>query len=370
MARIDAFLQLTVEQGGSDLHLVSGNPPRIRLNGEIYPVKYRNLSTDETTTLLQEIMPRRPRQTLEQTGGVDFAYVAPGLGRFRVNVFQHLDGIGAVFRTIPDHVKSLDELALPPVLKTLARQRKGLVLVTGPTGSGKSTTLAAMIKFINGSQKGHIITIEDPIEYIHERQQCLISQREVGTHTESFADALRSALREDPDVIMVGEMRDLETIHLAITAAEMGILILGTLHTNGAAATIERIANVFPAGEGEYIKAMLSTSLCGIIAQQLIRRVDGKARVAALEIMINNAAAANIIREGSTDQLVNVIQSGAMQGMQSMDNSLRKLLDAKLISGNDAYNCARTKSDFNQYRETETIPANSGYISADQLPGT
>jgi twitching motility protein PilT len=368
LARIDAFLDLVVKQGGSDLHLVSGNPPRIRLNGDIYPVKYRRLSAKETEELLYEIMPQRTRTTLEARGGVDFAYLIPEVSRFRVNVFRHLDGIGAVFRTIHGKPQTLDDLDLPPVLKNLAQQRKGLILVTGPTGSGKSTTLAALLDFINGRQKGHVITIEDPIEYVHENRQCLVSQREVGTHTDSFADALRSALREDPDAIMVGEMRDLETIHLAITAAEMGILILGTLHTNSAPASVERIVNAFPAGEAQYVKTMLSTSLCGIVAQQLVRRADGRDRVAAVEVLINTPAVANIIREGSPDQLANVIQSGAMQGMQSMDNALRKLLDAKLITGNDAYKCARNKADFEQYREAEAIGSGGGFISADELP--
>jgi twitching motility protein PilT len=369
LARIDAFLELVVRQRGSDLHLVSGNPPRIRLNGDIYPVKYRKLTTAETLEFLQEIMTSRARETLEQHGGVDFAYVVPDLARFRVNVFRHLHGVGAVFRTIQNRIQSLDDLGLPTVVQSLARQHRGLTLVTGPTGSGKSTTLAAMVDQVNRTQKGHVITIEDPIEYIHENDRCLISQREVGNHTDSFADALRSALREDPNVIMVGEMRDLETIHLAATAAEMGILVLATLHTNGAAASVERIVNAFPAGEGAYIRTMLSTSLCGIVSQQLVRRADGKSRVAAAEVLINNAAVANIIREGSPEQLVNVMQSGAMQGMQTMDNALRKLLDAKLVSGNDAYNCARNKAEFEQYREPDSIAIAGGYIAADELPG-
>ncbi len=351
MSRIDTFLELVVKQGGSDLHLVSGNPPRMRLFGDIYPVRFRTLSAEDTKDLLYEIMPPRARELLEADGNIDFAYMVPDLARFRVNVFHHIDGIGAVFRVIQGDVRTLEQLGLPPVLANLARQRKGLLLVTGPTGSGKTTTLAALIDRINRERRGHILTIEDPIEYVHLNQGCLVSQREVGAHTESFADALRSALREDPDVILVGEMRDLETIHLAVTAAEMGILVLGTLHTNNAVSTVDRIINAFPPGEAPYIRSALSTSLCGVVSQQLLRTADGKSRVAAVEILINNAAVANIIREGTPDQLENVIQSGAMQGMQSLDTALRRLLDNKLINGIDAFRLARQKSHFEQYRE-------------------
>lgn len=362
MSRVDAFLELLVKQQGSDLHLVSGNPPRLRLYGEIHPVKYRKLSADETQSLLFEIMPDHARQRFENRGGADFAYEIPGVSRFRVNAFRHLQGVGAVFRAVPGHVSALEELRLPPVLKTLSHQRKGLILVTGPTGSGKSTTLAAMIDYINQQRKGHIITIEDPVEHLHENKGCLMSQRELGEHTDSFAHALRSALREDPDVILVGEMRDLETISLAVTAAEMGILILATLHTNGAAAAIDRIINVFPPGEEPYIRTMLSTSLVGVVSQQLVRSADQRGRLAAVETLINNAATANIIREGKTEQLENVIQGGALQGMQSIDTALRRLLDEKLITGEEAYRKARNKANFEQYREhdepaTATPPA-------------
>ena len=353
MSRVDAFLELLIKQSGSDLHLVSGNPPRIRLYGEIHPVKYRELSESETQDLLFEIMSDRVKQTFENTGGADFGYEVHGLSRFRVNVFRHLGGIGGVFRAVPSEVMDLDSLHMPPVLKALARQRKGLILVAGPTGSGKSTTLAAMIDFINRERKGHVITIEDPVEHVHAHKGCLISQREVGDHTDGFAHALRSALREDPDVILVGEMRDLETISLAVTAAEMGILILATLHTNGAAAAIDRIINVFPPGEEPYIRAMLSTSLCGVISQQLVKTADNRGRLAAVETLINNSAASNIIREGKTEQLETIIQSGALQGMQSIDKALRRLLDEKLISGEEAYRKSRLKTNFEQYREKD-----------------
>jgi len=352
MARVDTFLELVVKQKGSDLHLVSGNPPRVRLNGDTYAVKYRELSPDETHDMLYEIMSKQHQEAFENSKGVDFAYHTPELGRFRVNVFEHMRGLGAVFRTIPTEILTLTDLRLPPVLKNFCRQRKGLILVTGPTGSGKSTTLAAMVDFINTERKGHILTIEDPVEFLHQNKNCLISQREVGSHTPRFADALHSALREDPDVILVGEMRDLETIHLALTAAEMGILVMATLHTSGAAASVDRMINVFPPSEEAFVRTMISTSLVGVISQQLIRTADRKGRVAALEIMINNPAVANLIREGKTEQIESVIQGSSMQGMQRMDTALRRLLDAKLISGDDAYLKARNKTDFERFRES------------------
>lgn len=350
MSKIDAFLELLVRQNGSDLHLISGNPPYARLVGEVTPVKYRELNLDETQEMLKEIMPSALLERLEERGNIDFSYEVPNISRFRVNVFKHVRGLGAVFRTIPTNVQTLDELNLPPVLKHLCRQRHGLILVTGPTGSGKSTTLAGMVDFINHEIQGHIITIEDPIEFVHRDKNSLVSQREVGHHAKSFASALRSTLREDPNVILVGEMRDLETIHLAVTAAETGILVLGTLHTNSAAATVDRIINVFPPGEEPYIRTMLSTSLVGVVSQQLVRTADRRGRVAALEILINNPAVANLIREGKTDQLDHVIQSGGLQGMQSMDTSLRRMLDAKVISGDEAYLKCRHKADFEKYR--------------------
>lgn len=353
MARVDAFLDLLIKQSGSDLHLVSGNAPRIRLLGEIHPVKYRELTSQETQQLLYEIMPTHIRATFEKQGGVDFAYEISNRSRFRVNIFQHLDGIGAVFRQIPTRVPTLESLKLPATVKNLIRLRKGLILVTGPTGSGKTTTLSAMINQINHDRHGHIITIEDPIEYVHQNNQCLISQRELGLHTDSFSDALHSALREDPDVILVGEMRDLETISMAVTAAEMGILVLATLHTNGAATTVDRIINAFPPSDEPYIRTMLSTSLCGIISQQLLRTADSKDRIPAVEVLINNSAVANIIREGKIEQLENVIQGGALQGMQAMDTVLRRYLDEKTITGNEAYRVARNKSGFEQYREVD-----------------
>ncbi len=345
-SRVDSFLELVVQQGGSDLHLISGYPPRIRVHGEIVPIKYRTLSTDETAALLEEIIPLRVKQDFERRGDADFAYMASERLRFRVNVFRHLNGIGAVFRAISTEIRSLEELGMPPPLLQLARNRRGLILVTGPTGSGKTTTLAAMIDLVNRERRGHIITIEDPIEYVHTRKNSLISQREIRTHAEGFSQALRSALREDPDVILVGEMRDLETIRLAITAAEMGILVFATLHTSGAPTTIGRIVNAFPAGEEGYVRTTLSTSLCGIVSQQLLRRADGRGRIAAVEILLNTPAVANLIREGRPEQLETAIQSGGMQGMQSIDTALRRLLDANLITATEAYRAAHHKDTF------------------------
>jgi twitching motility protein PilT len=351
--RIDPFLELLVKQDGSDLHLISGNPPRIRMQGDLVAVKYRELTTGETSALVNEIMPAPARAAFESQSSIDFAYEISGLARFRVNVYRHVNGLGAVLRVIPSVVKTMEQLNLPPVLAGFCQQKKGLVLCTGPTGSGKSTTLAALIDYINTSRKGHVLTIEDPIEFVHTRKQCLISQREVGFDTRSFAAALHSALREDPNVILVGEMRDLETIALAVTAAETGILVFGTLHTNGAAATVDRIVNVFPPGEQGRIRSMLSTSLVGVVSQQLVRRFDGKSRVAALEVLVNNPAIANILRDGKTEQIATAIQSGSLQGMQSMDTALKRLLDAKQITGKDAYRKAINKKEFEMYGEDE-----------------
>jgi twitching motility protein PilT len=353
MSRIDTFLELLVKQDGSDLHLVSGNAPRIRMYGDLVSVKYRELSAAETTALLAEIMPETTRAAFSECSSVDFAYAVEGLARFRVNVYRHINGVGAVLRMIPSVVKSIEELNLPATLINFCQQKKGLVLCTGPTGSGKSTTLAAMVDYINTHQKGHILTIEDPIEFVHTNKQSLVSQREVGFDTPSFAAALHSAVREDPNVILVGEMRDLQTISLAVTAAETGILVLASLHTNSAAATVDRIVNVFPPGEHTRIRSMLSTSLVGVVSQQLVRRSDGRGRVAALEILINNPAIANILRDGKTEQLTTAIQSGGLQGMQSMDTALRRLLDAKQITGTDAFRKAINKKEFEMYAEAE-----------------
>ncbi|MBM3224527.1 MAG: type IV pilus twitching motility protein PilT [Candidatus Tectomicrobia bacterium] len=346
MKRIDTFLELVVHQKGSDLHLTAGQPPRIRLYGDLIPIKYRELSPEETTALIYETMTDAIRQSFENRFSLDFAYEAPGLARFRVNALRHLHGLGAVLRVIPSAIRTLETLAGPPVLPSLCHEKNGLILVTGPTGSGKSTTLAAMIDYINRTRRGHIITIEDPVEFVHQRQGCLISHREVGMHTRSFAAALHSALREDPDVILVGELRDLETMSLAVTAAETGLLVFATLHTNGAAATIDRVINVFPASEQPRIRAMLSTSLRSVISQQLVRRADGRGQVVACEVLMNNPAIANLIREGKTHQIAGVLERSALVGMQSLDSALRSLVDAQLVTSQEAYHRAVHKQAF------------------------
>lgn len=355
MPRVDSFLELVVNQGASDLHLMSGEAPRLRLHGELYPVKYRALTIAETTELLTEIMAADVREAFESSTGTDFAYEVADLSRFRVSAFRHLGGVGAVFRTIPQIIPALEQLGMPPVLNNLGSRTKGLLLVVGPTGSGKSTTLAALVHQMNLSRKAHIITIEDPVEFIHHRESSLVSQREVGVHTKSFALALRGALREDPNVVLVGELRDLETVSLAVSAAETGVLVLATLHSNGAAATVDRILNLFPGSEQARIRNMLSTSLCGVVSQQLLKRVDGKGRVAAVEVLINNPAAGNLIREGKSKQLLTVMQTGALVGMQTMDQSLQKLLDARLVTGGEAYAKAMNKQAFARFRDAEEM---------------
>lgn len=346
MKEIDGLLVKMIERNGSDLHLLAGEPPRTRVYGDLVPMDNQVMKNDDLESFLSEIMGDFPRREFERHDGVDFAYEVPGLSRFRVNAFRHLNGVGAVLRAIPTESVSIESLRLPPVLTSLCQNRQGLVLVTGKTGSGKSTTMAALVNEINSTRKGHILCIEDPIEFVHERNKCLISQREVGQHTASFADALHSALREDPDVILVGELRDLETIGLAVTAAETGILVLGTLHTNRASATVDRIINAFPAKKQPQVRSMLSTSLKAVIAQQLVSRKEGNGLLAAIEILINNSAVANLIREGKTDQLETTMQGGGMSGMQTMDGVLAKMLDQGLISAEEAYLKSFNKSAF------------------------
>ncbi|MCC5861105.1 MAG: PilT/PilU family type 4a pilus ATPase [Gammaproteobacteria bacterium] len=351
MSLVDRYLQSVLSEDGSDLHLLAGDPPRIRRYGDLRHLEPAALRADELRDALYAIMPRATQHMFERHDSADFAYMVPELARFRVNVFRHLNGMGAIFRAIPARAKSLEELDMPQAVHNLARSTNGLILVTGKTGSGKSTTLAAMVDAINSRLRGHILTIEDPIEFVHKRKNCLISQREVGTHSPSFAAALHSALREDPDVILVGEMRDLETIGIAVTAAEMGILVMGTLHTNGAAATVDRIVNAFPSDKQSHIRTMLSTSLRGVVSQQLIPRKDGKGRVPALEILINNSAVGNLIRQGKLDQLESTMQAGGNAGMRTMDTALRELFDRRFISGRDAYLAASNKSAFEDIRE-------------------
>lgn len=351
MAAIDQYLTQILEKNGSDLHFLAGDPARIRQYGELRPLNDQPLTMDFVKTTLYEIMPKLAVERFEEKDGTDFAYAIAGVARFRVNVMRQLNGMGAVFRAIPSTAKTAEELKLPPSVMEMCKINSGLILVTGKTGSGKSTTLAAMIDDINQREKGHILTIEDPIEFVHTRKNCLISQREIGVHAASFSSALLSALREDPDVILVGELRDLETMSIAVTAAEMGILVMATLHTNGAAATVDRLVNAFPSDKQPHVRTMLSTSLRGVVSQQLIQKADKQGRVAALEILINTPAVANLIRQGKLDQLENAMQSGAATGMKLMDIAIQGLLDSKQISGKEAFKKAINKGRFEQFRE-------------------
>jgi len=349
--QIDAYLREVLAKNGSDLHFVAGDPPRIRLYGELHTLRDEKLAPDRVQAMLEEIMTRRAQKQLEEKDGADFAYMIPGVSRFRVNVFRHIAGLGAVFRAIPSKALTLEQLNMPEAVRSLCRITNGLILVTGKTGSGKSTSLAAMLDDLNARLKGHILTIEDPIEFVHPRKNCLVSQREVGVHSPSFAEALHSALREDPDVVLVGELRDLETMSIAVTAAEMGILVMGTLHTNGAAATVDRIVNAFPSDKQNHVRTMLSTSLRGVISQQLIQRADKRGRVAALEILINTPAVSNLIRQGKLDQLENTMQSGGAHGMRTMDTAIQELLDKGVISGRAAYEKSINKPRFEHLKD-------------------
>jgi len=349
MVDVDTLLEMLVARGGSDLHLVSGDPPRMRVFGDLEAISEEKLSAKELIEPLLNIMPLRSRNYFEKVDNADFAHSLEGVGRFRVNAFRHLNGVGAIFRSIPMETASLEDLSMPEILTSISKQKSGMILVTGKTGSGKSTTLAAIVNEINCTLNGHILTIEDPVEFIHKQKNCLMSQREIGEHAKSFASALHSALREDPDVILVGEMRDLETMSLAVTAAETGILVLGTLHTNSASSTVDRIINAFPTNKQNHIRTMLSTSLRSVISQQLIKTKGGNGREAAVEIMVNTSAVANIIREGKTDQIDNSIQGGRNFGMQSMDTAIKKLLYDDLITPEAAFDAANDKSQFTQY---------------------
>ena len=340
------LLAFVVKNKASDLHLSAGLPPMIRVHGDVRRINVPPLEHKDVHGMIYDIMNDGQRKFYEENLECDFSFAVPNLARFRVNAFVQQRGAAAVMRTIPSKILSLEDLKAPKIFKDISEYPRGIVLVTGPTGSGKSTTLAAMIDHINENEYGHVLTIEDPIEFVHESKKCLINQREVGPHTLSFANALRSALREDPDVILVGEMRDLETIRLALTGAETGHLVFGTLHTSSAAKTIDRVVDVFPASEKEMVRAMLSESLRAVISQTLLKTKDGSGRVAAHEIMIGTPAIRNLIRENKIAQMYSAIQTGAQLGMQTLDQNLQELIRRNVVSVSEARSKAQNKDMF------------------------
>src|SRR5512143_2086825 len=342
---ITELLAFAVKNKASDLHLSAGLPPMIRVHGDIRRINLPPMEHEDVHSMVYDIMTDAQRKAYEENLECDFSFAVPNLARFRVNAFVQQRGASAAFRTIPSKVLSLEELNAPKVFAEMTNRPRGLILVTGPTGSGKSTTLAAMVNHVNENEYGHVLTIEDPIEFLHESKKCLINQRELGPHTLSFPNALRAALREDPDYILVGEMRDLETIRLALTAAETGHLVFGTLHTSSAAKTIDRIIDVFPAAEKEMVRAMLSESLRAVISQTLLKKIGG-GRVAAHEIMIGTPAIRNLIREGKIAQMYSAIQTGQASGMQTLDQCLKELLQKGLITKEEARFRAQNKEDF------------------------
>lgn len=346
MAKIDPLLTEMIQSGASDLHMVPGLPPMLRLKGDLVPTKHKPLSHKLNEQLFFEIMSPDQQERIQTTLELDMAYEIEGLARFRCNFFYQMRGVSAVLRQIPTNIQNLAKLGMPDGVHKLMEVRKGLVLVTGPTGAGKSTTLAAIINHINETVERHIITIEDPLEFVHQNKKSLITQREIGTHAHEFSDALRVASREDPDIILVGEMRDLETISLALTCAELGILVFGTLHTNSATKTIDRIINAFPAAQQNQIRSMLSESLKAVLAQQLLKTADGAGRCAAVEILISNPGVGNLIREGKLAQITSVIYTGTGEGMQTMDQALQQLVDSGRITPEDAYWKAIDKESF------------------------
>jgi len=352
MAKIDAFFTLMHDQGASDLHMVAGSQPILRIRGEMTRVEYKELENDELKAMLYEIAPEDKVKLFEETGDVDFGYEIPGLARYRANFFRQKYGVAAVFREIPSTVLSCEQLGLPEIAKKFAMLHKGLVLVTGPTGSGKSTTLAAIIDYANKMRKDHIITVEDPIEFVHKSAGCIVNHREIGMHTRSFAAALKGALREDPDIILVGEMRDLETIQLALEAAATGHLVFGTLHTTSAPKTVDRIIDVFPANQQGQIRTTLAEALKGVIAQNLFKRIDKKGRCAALEILVCTYALGAMIREAKTHQIPSAMQTGKKYGMQTLDDAIMDLLMKKWVSPEEAYDKCIDKAKFVSFLKT------------------
>lgn len=355
MARIDAFFELMHEHGASDLHLSTGSPPVIRVNGTLLRVRHPALENDQLKSLLYEIAPEEKIKIFEETGDMDFSHEIPGLARYRASYFRQRFGVGAVFREIPARIKSAEELGLPAVMTKLAMLPRGLVLVTGPTGSGKSTTLAAIVDHANKNRQDHIITIEDPVEFVHENQGCLIDHREVGADTRSFSIALRGGLRQDPDIILVGEMRDLETMALAIEAAMTGHLVLATLHTVSAAKTVDRMIEVFPANQQPQIRATLADAIRAVISQTIFRRTDNKGRCVAFEILVATPAVRSLIREGKTYQIPSCMQTGKKFGMKLLDESIMELLQQGLISPDEAYAKCVDKARFKPFSRSAPV---------------
>ena len=353
MHYLDQFLQTIVSEGGSDLHIGEGQPPKMRRNGDVAAMRDEPILREEVVRMLSEIAGPENWHILEDRGDLDFAYEMDSTSRFRCNYFKQTNGYGGVFRLIPREIASLEELGIPPVAKEFAYMRGGLVLVTGPTGSGKSTTLASLVNFINENFSRHIVTIEEPIEFVHERKRSMITQREVPTTARSFPEALRAALREDADLVLVGEMRDLETISLALTAAETGLVVFGTLHTNNARKSVDRMIDAFPFDRQPQARTMLANSLRGVLAQLLLKKADGSGRVAVNEVLVANAAVAAIIREGATQKLQDVIVSGRAQGMQFMDDAIWSLLERKIVSPHEAFMKAIDKNRFKPFLPAE-----------------
>src|SRR3954453_22350120 len=373
MSYLDQFLQIVVRQDASDLHIAEGEPPKIRLNGDIMPIRSEPVSHDEATRMLREVCGPRNWELFEQHGDLDFAYQMDEHSRFRSNYFKQSEGYAAAFRLIPTKISTLEELGIPAIVKNFADLRGGLVLVTGPTGSGKTTTQAALVDFINENFARHVVTIEEPIEFVHDNKRSIITQREIPGDSESFPVALKAALREVADIVLVGEMRDLETVALALTAAETGLLVFGTLHTNNARKTVDRMVDVFPAARQPQARAMLANSLGGVLAQLLMKKADGSGRVAVNEILISNPAVSAIIREGATQKLQDVIVSGKAQGMQFMDDAIWALLQQGTVSPHEAFMKAIDKNRFKNFLpEAEQAFANSAGAAPDderRVPG-
>jgi len=355
VAQLDQLLTKMVKSGASDLHLRAGEPVRMRIDGDLKPVGDRPLVSNTLAETMREVCREDQWQRFIETKELDFAYSVKGLSRFRCNYLRQLNGVGAVFRVIPEAIVGLDKLGLPEASKRFAKYQSGLVLVTGPTGSGKSTTLAAIIDTINRNLSRHIITIEDPIEFVHQSEKSLIVQREVGLHTPSFAAALKDALSENPDVILVGEMRDLETMSLAVTAAEMGVLVFATLHTNSAAKTLNRLVEAFPSAQKEQIRSMLSESLRGVLAQQLLRRKDTGGRIVVAEILFSGVGFGNIVREGNASKIQSYIESNRALGMQTLDDGLRALVEKNVIAADEAYLKCNDKKRFEDWATSQGI---------------